>query len=69
MKTITLGTLIREPVKVKRLTRAGQSITVIDHGNPLCVIRPAEEKEAAGTREARLHPGGATHFLYRQVNR
>ncbi|HEY3760440.1 MAG TPA: hypothetical protein VGN23_01685 [Verrucomicrobiae bacterium] len=42
MKTITLRTLVREPLKVKRLTRAGQSVTVTDNGNPLWLIQPAE---------------------------
>jgi hypothetical protein len=45
MKTITLRALVREPLKAKRLTRAGQSITITDNGNPLWVIRPAGGKE------------------------
>lgn len=46
MKTITLRTLVREPLAVKRLTRAGQSITVTDNGNALWVIQPANRKES-----------------------
>ncbi|HEY1788500.1 MAG TPA: hypothetical protein VGJ73_10110 [Verrucomicrobiae bacterium] len=46
MKTITLRALVREPLKAKRITRAGQSITVTDNGDPLWVIRPAIEKES-----------------------
>jgi hypothetical protein len=46
MKTIALRTLVREPLKVKRLTRAGQSITVTDHGDPLWIIQPAGGKES-----------------------
>ncbi|HTV39086.1 MAG TPA: hypothetical protein VMF08_00815 [Candidatus Sulfotelmatobacter sp.] len=53
MKTITLRALVREPLKVKRLTRAGQSITVTDNGNPLWVIQPADGKEPAGVEAGR----------------
>ena len=35
MKTISLRTLVREPLKVKRMTRAGQSVQVTDNGEPL----------------------------------
>jgi antitoxin (DNA-binding transcriptional repressor) of toxin-antitoxin stability system len=49
MKTITLRTLVREPLKVKRMTRAGQSVQVTDRGEPLWVLRPikatAEDEE------------------------
>jgi hypothetical protein len=41
MKTITLRTLVREPLKVKRMTRAGKSVQVTDKGEPLWVIQPA----------------------------
>ena len=41
MKTITLRTLVREPIKVKRWTRAGSSVQVTDNGKPLWVIQPA----------------------------
>ena len=56
MKTISLRTLVREPLKVKRLIRAGQSVTVTDHGDPLWIIQPAAGKESpdaeADRREA-----------------
>ena len=56
MKTITLRTLVREPLKAKLLTRAGNSITVTDNGNPLWIIQPANGKESsdaeAGRRKA-----------------
>ena len=42
MKTITLRTLVREPLKVKRMTRAGQSVRVTDRGEPLWVIQAAD---------------------------
>jgi len=45
MKTIPLRSLLREPVKVKRLTRSGQSVQVTDNGKPLWVIQPAVAKE------------------------
>ena len=45
MKTIPLRSLLREPIKVKRLTRSGQSIQVTDNGKPLWVIYPAPAEE------------------------
>ena len=44
MKTIPLRSLLREPVKVKRLTRSGQSVQVTDNGKPLWVIQPAAQE-------------------------
>lgn len=41
MKTVTLRTLVREPIKVKRWTRAGSSVQVTDNGKPLWIIQPA----------------------------
>jgi antitoxin (DNA-binding transcriptional repressor) of toxin-antitoxin stability system len=41
MKTIPLRKLVREPLKVKRWTRAGQAVQVTDNGQPLWVIQPA----------------------------
>ena len=41
MKTITLRTLVREPIKVKRMTRAGQAVRVTDNGEPLWVLQAA----------------------------
>ena len=45
MKTIPLRNLLREPIKVKRLTRSGQSVQVTDNGKPLWVIQPALREE------------------------
>lgn len=45
MKSIPLRRLLREPVKVKRLTRSGQSVQVTDNGKPLWIIQPAAEEE------------------------
>jgi len=45
MKTIPLRKLLREPVKVKRITRTGQSVQVTDNGKPLWVIQPAASGE------------------------
>jgi antitoxin (DNA-binding transcriptional repressor) of toxin-antitoxin stability system len=53
MKTITLRTLVREPLKAKRLTRAGQSITVTDRGNPLWVLQPAGKKASPDAEASR----------------
>ena len=44
MKTIPLRTLLREPVKVKRLTHSGQSLQITDNGKPLWILQPAAEK-------------------------
>lgn len=41
MKTVSLRTLVREPLKVKRITRAGKSVQVTDNGEPLWIIQPA----------------------------
>lgn len=46
MKTITLRTLVRELLKMKRITSAGKSVQVTDDGWPLWVIHPASESEA-----------------------
>lgn len=41
MKSISLRTLVREPLKVKRMTRAGDSVQVTDNGTPLWILQPA----------------------------
>ena len=46
MKTISLRTLVREPLKVKRITRAGKSVQVTDNGNPLWILQPAHGTDA-----------------------
>lgn len=46
MNTISLRTLVREPLKVKRMTRAGQSVQVTDNGEPLWILNPAKGTEA-----------------------
>ena len=46
MRTISLRTLVREPLKVKRMTRAGQSVQVTDNGQPLWILQPAHGTEA-----------------------
>jgi hypothetical protein len=49
MKTITLRTLMREPLTVKRWTRTGKSVQVTDGSEPLWILQPAnaapEEEE------------------------
>lgn len=45
MKTIPLRQLVREPLKVKRWTRAGQSVQITDNGRPLWVIQPVATVE------------------------
>ena len=50
MKTIPLRSLLREPIRVKRLTRSGQSVQVTDNGKPLWVIQPAAQEEEGPER-------------------
>ena len=54
MKTITLRSLLREPRKVKCLTRAGTSVQVTDNGHPLWVIKPAVAKHDEKRRRKEL---------------
>jgi hypothetical protein len=42
MKTVTLRTLVREPLKVKRWTRTGESVRVTDSGEPLWILQAAD---------------------------
>lgn len=56
MKTISLRTLVREPLKVKRMTRAGKSVQVTDNGELLWILHPAngtadEEERLRATDE------------------
>jgi hypothetical protein len=41
MKTISLRTLVREPRKVKCMTRAGSPVQVTDNGEPLWILQSA----------------------------
>jgi hypothetical protein len=41
VKTISLRTLVREPLKVKRMTRTGKPVQVTDNGKPLWILQPA----------------------------
>jgi len=45
VKTIPLRRLLRQPIKVKRLTGSGQSVQVTDNGKPLWVIQPAQQEQ------------------------
>lgn len=42
MRSIPLRQLLREPAKVKQLTRTGQPVQITDHGKPLWVLMPVE---------------------------
>jgi hypothetical protein len=44
MKTVTLRTLVREPRKVKALTRRGETVQVTDKGKPLWLIQAFQEE-------------------------
>ncbi len=54
MKTITLRTLLREPRKVKCLTRGGNPVRVTDKGQLLWVIQPAVAREDEKRRRREL---------------
>jgi hypothetical protein len=41
MTSVTLRTLVREPRRIKRITRAGKSVQVTDKGKPLWILQPA----------------------------
>jgi hypothetical protein len=45
MKTISLRTLVREPLKIKRMTRTGKPVQVTDNGEPLWILQPANGTE------------------------
>lgn len=53
MKTISLRTLVREPLKVKRITRTGKSVQVTDNGHPLWILQPAKGTEADESERCR----------------
>jgi hypothetical protein len=50
MKTVTLRTLLREPLKVKRWTRTGKRVQITDNGAALWILQPAD---AAVNEQAR----------------
>jgi hypothetical protein len=51
MKTVTLRTLVREPLKVKRITRAGSAVQVTERGQPLWIIHPAASRNTVSEAE------------------
>jgi len=53
MKTVSLRTLVREPLKVKRMTRAGRAVQVTDNGEPLWILQPAGGTVADEARRRR----------------
>jgi hypothetical protein len=54
MKSVTLRTLLREPLKVKRLTRSGAVVQVTDQGEPLWTIQAAKSAEPGEAERAKL---------------
>lgn len=45
MTTISLRTLVREPRRVKRITRTGKSVQVTDNGKPLWILKPVNSAD------------------------
>lgn len=55
METVTLRMLLRQPGRVKKLTRAGKTVHVTDNGQPLWIITSAEQPlETDGERAAAI---------------
>ena len=58
MKSLPLRQLVREPLKVKRLTKAGHAVQITDNGKPLWIVTPAlsevDENERARAIDAVL---------------
>ena len=50
MTTISLRTLVREPRKVKRMTRTGKPVQVTDNGKPLWILQPANSPDGEAER-------------------
>ncbi|MDB6041238.1 MAG: hypothetical protein JWM99_5079 [Verrucomicrobiales bacterium] len=46
--------LVREPLKVKLMTRTGNPVQVTDNGQPLWVIHPAVTKDDRERRRAEI---------------
>jgi hypothetical protein len=41
MITVSLRTLVRDPRKVKRMTRTGKPVQITDNGKPLWIVQSA----------------------------
>jgi hypothetical protein len=54
MKTVSLRSLVREPIKVKRMTRAGKAVQVTDNGKPLWILHPAEGANSDKSGDAKI---------------
>ncbi|MGA2244010.1 MAG: hypothetical protein ABSH48_03335 [Verrucomicrobiota bacterium] len=63
MKTVALRTLLREPLKIKRMTRGGRAVTVTDQGVPLWIIQPAGGNGADRKRRRRELEAELTSIL------
>ncbi len=50
MTTISLRTLLRDPRKVKQLTRTGEPVQVTDNGEPLWILKTAGPGQMDETR-------------------
>ena len=57
MKTISLRTLLREPLKVKRMTRAGKPVRVTDQGEPLWILQTADRTDTGEPERRRAIDG------------
>jgi len=51
MKTIPLRQLLREPLKVKKIIRTGQSVQITDKGESLWILHPANSNRQNPERD------------------
>jgi hypothetical protein len=54
MKTLPLRTLLRDPVKVKRITATGSFVCITDKGEPLWELRPIERNGVDPERDKEI---------------
>lgn len=50
MKTLPLRTLLRDPLKVKRITKGGASVRITDNGKRLWLLQPDVEEKVDDDR-------------------
>jgi hypothetical protein len=69
MKTISLRALLREPLKVKRMTRTGNPVQVTDNGEPLWILQPANGTDTDEAERRRAIDGILDDVLREQPSK
>ena len=54
MKTLPLRTLLRDPLRVKKITSGGAAVQITDKGKPLWELRPIEKRVDQDKREREI---------------